>query len=247
MSIFALMVTRNEADRYLDLALAALTLSVDGVFVYDDQSTDNTVDVARSYGAWTTTRPDSVPQFLDHEGRFRQAAWNAFCETTVPEIGDWVLAVDADELVVADGDAKEILASNTDDGGAWNIRIPETFDLRDGVPYVRTDGYWGSIMGTRFFAFQPGGVFRDRPMASGSEPTFVPNTRRVLEKFWLLHLGYAKEEDRVAKYERYSTRTGHGDSHVASIIQPPTLRRWDGPSIALASTTPDDLSMGTST
>ena len=237
MSIFALMVTRNEADRYLRRALSALHPAVDGIFVYDDQSTDDTIDVARHYGAWTATRPDNVPRFLDHEGRFRQAAWEKFCETAVPEVGDWVLAVDADELVVADGNAKDILASATDHLGAWNIRIPETFDIRDGVPYVRTDGYWGSIMGTRFFAYQPNGTFADRPMASGSEPTFVPPVRRVLERFWLLHLGYAKAEDRVAKHQRYSTRTGHGDSHVASIIRPPTLRRWDGPSIEQASST----------
>ena len=237
MRIHALMVTKDEAGRYLDLVLEALRPAVHGLFVYDDQSMDATVAIARSHASYVAVRPNHVPAFLEHEGRFRQAAWDAFCEMVVPEVGDWILAIDADELVVALGDPADVLQQGAREATrrgdlARLIRIPEVFDVRNGAPYVRLDGFWGRIQGTRFFAYKPGGVFADRPMASGSEPLYVnAGVGQILEGFWLLHLGYARKEDRVEKYRRYSERSGHGDTHVASILRDPDLARWNGPSI----------------
>ena len=225
------MCARDEADRYLDLSLSALCPAVDEVFVYDDQSTDRTVEVARHHAAHVVIRPNAVPAFLEHEGRFRQAAWDAFCATIVPQPGDWVLAVDADEIVLAEGDPKAVLRSGAV-GVARGIKIPEVFDVRDGTPYIRLDGQWGKIIGSRFFAYQHGGVFADKAMASGSEPTYVVGVnRQMLEGFWLLHLGYANPRDRAEKYARYSMRPGHADTHVASIVKEPDLARWNGPTV----------------
>jgi glycosyltransferase involved in cell wall biosynthesis len=231
------MVTKNEADRYLGLALSALRPVVDEVFVFDDISSDTTVSIAEEHGCVCTSRHPTGPSFLEHEGRFRQMAWDVFEAALEPEIGDWILAIDADEIVTAIGNPRELLleaaeASNGRGELARQIPIPEVFDVRDGVPFVRLDGYWGKIVGTRFFAYQPNGKFSERAMASGSEPLYIrPYIGPIVEGFWLLHLGYARKADQIAKSQRYTERVGHSDAHVASILKEPRLAKWTGPSI----------------
>lgn len=237
MKIFGLMVTKNEAGRYLDLALSYLRPVVDELFVFDDGSSDTTVRIAEHRGCTVASRHPSGPPFMVHEGKFRQMAWEVFEQAIEPEPGDWVLSVDADEIVLAVGDARELLletaaASNNLGELGRRVRIPEVFDVRDGVPYVRLDGWWGNLSGPRFFAYRPDGVFADRAMGSGSEPQYVRSLiGDFVEGFWLLHLGYASRVDRVAKYRRYSDRGGHNDKHVASILKDPELVPWSGPPI----------------
>jgi hypothetical protein len=40
-----------------------------------------------------------------------------------------------------------------------------------------------------------------------------------------MHYGYAREEDRQAKYDRYTSvlNNGHSSAHIQSILQLPTL------------------------
>lgn len=73
--IYSYMVTRNESSRYLDACLSWNLPHIDGLAVYDDHSTDDTVELARQHGAKATIRSDDVPSFMEHEGQFRQAAW----------------------------------------------------------------------------------------------------------------------------------------------------------------------------
>jgi glycosyltransferase involved in cell wall biosynthesis len=231
------MPTKNEAGRYLDLALSAARPVVDELFVFDDGSTDTTVRVAEGHGCLVASRHPTGPSFLEHEGKFRQMAWDVFEQAVEPEPGDWVLALDADEVVTAIGDPRELLleAAQVSNGRgelARKISIPEVFAIRDGHPYVRMDGWWGKIEGSRFFAYRRDGLFADKPMASGSAPTYIePETGGLIEGFWLLHLGYAKKEDQIAKYQRYSQRAGHGGHHVESILKEPRLAKWVGPSV----------------
>lgn len=241
--LLAYMVTRNEAGRYLDACLAWACGFVDAVSVYDDRSTDNTVEVAVSHQAPTLVRPEGVPSFVEHEGRFRAAAWAWFEEALAPEPGDWVLALDADEfLVCQDGVRSGVDAATeaADQQGANAVRlaVPEVFEVTAG-PFlagakVRTDGAWGTIAGTRLFRYRPGGIFRDRAMGCGAEPTYVADQAQWAVR-WpalsLLHLGYAHPADRQAKFIRYTSLANHGhnDAHVRSIVTPPTLAPWPGP------------------
>lgn len=205
----------------------------DGHFFYDDRSDDATLEVAIGHGCTVVQRPDDVPAFLEHEGRFRQAAWEAFERAMKPEPGDWVFSIDCDELLLENGAEPSIREQCEAARGhsALLVTIPECFGFdADGWPLVRTDGYWGTIRGTRLFSYRRGGRFADKAMGSGSEPGYASaGHRRRLEGVWLLHVGYARPEDRKAKHARYSVLSGHADSHVESIVREPTLKRWDGP------------------
>lgn len=231
------LVTRNEYSRWLDCCLFWNVPILDGVHVYDDQSRDATVAVADSHGCKVTRRPDGVPPLMVHEGRFREAAWRAFEAALEPEPGDFVLAFDADEFLVSLADEMDsvqqaCLQASEDGAVGIMLSIPEIFDLSDqGTrPSIRMDGYWPTIEGIRLFEWRPGGRFADLPLGSGSAPTYVSaGPINSIQGMWLLHYGYAVKADREEKYERYRAMPGHAPGHVASIVQEPVLRLWDGP------------------
>lgn len=233
MSIYSYMVVKNEADRYLDACLQWLVELVDGVAVYDDRSTDDTLSIALDNGACVDVRSLDVPSFTTHEGRFRQAAWNFMERTFSPCEDDWILTVDADEFLVGVQDeVSELQALTSSTASAIEFQIPEVFKLGDdGQPYVRTDGFWRSITGRRLFRWQPDGLIADRPMASGSAPTYVATAPAIRStSMFLLHYGYATAEDQLFKYRRYSELDhGHSSKHIESIVKPPRLEAWEGP------------------
>lgn len=242
------MVTKNEADRYLDACLDHGACFLDGLALYDDQSTDETVQLAGKHSVKWCTRTGDVPAFLEHEGRFRQAAWDWFEDVLSPEPGDWVLALDADEFLVAEDDIRarvNKLIEVAERRDAWSIRlrIPEVFDAelvgedpyprRLENPRIRTDGFWGKIAGTRLFRWEGGGRFRDKSMGCGAEPDYV-SKRSISEEssgVFLMHYGYAHPDDRATKHERYTTLIdhGHNNGHIQSIVQEPRLESWTGP------------------
>jgi glycosyltransferase involved in cell wall biosynthesis len=233
------MVVRNEAHRYLRSSLEALIDQVDEIFVFDDQSTDCTVDIVREYADVVGVRGNDTPTFMENESDFRQAALRALEFAMSPQYGDWILAIDADEFLVTTTLNEPVrismrkAISKAIYGNRMSVRvpIPEVFGWDDDIPLVRTDGFWGSIRGTRLYAWQPNGVFNGKPMASGSEPTYVEQSL-VSDEYCgvhLMHFGYANQKDVAEKFVRYSNNDGHNSSHVLSIVTNPTLARWPGP------------------
>src|ERR1700730_13908167 len=81
--------TRNEA-RHLARCLTAIRRFSE-VYVVDSQSTDSTVEVARALGA-------KVVQFHYHGGWPKKRQWAL---DSLPFENDWVLLLDADELLTA--------------------------------------------------------------------------------------------------------------------------------------------------
>ena len=87
LPVSVLIPVRNEA-RNLPRCLEALR-DVGEVFVLDSQSTDNTVEIARSYGA-------EVVQFHYPGGWPKKRQW---AMDTLPLAYDWILLLDADEVL----------------------------------------------------------------------------------------------------------------------------------------------------
>lgn len=238
MSLLAHLVARNEAGRYLDAALAALP--VDALHVYDDRSTDATVEIAREHGAMVGVRPEGAPSFLEHEGMFRQAAWLSFEKTLGPQQGDWVLAIDCDEFVVAQGGLRVVIdqaIAVAQDIGAVGVEmpIPEIWHYGEGQAWQRLDGFWGLLSAPRLFAYQAHGVFAEQVLACGSVPTYVRDGLISHETFGLAiaHLGYLDPADRLVKYKRYAGAGGHSRSHVESICKSAQLGAvgWQMPAV----------------
>lgn len=234
MKIFGLLCVRNETTRWLDETLRWNSQFLDEIFVYDDQSTDDTVALARLHGCAVVVRDDWDFPFLEDEGRFRQAGYEAFEMYSGVEKGDWVLALDADEFLVADDDerdALEHLAAVASAGGssATSFKVLEAFALEGATPLIRTDGFWDNIEALRFFEYHEGGRIPRRRLGCGSVPHNVsPNG--VASNARILHYGYVRPEDRRVKHERYRSivNNGHSSKHIDSIITPAALVPYRG-------------------
>lgn len=234
------MVAHNEVHRYLDSVLSALP--TDSVHLYDDCSTDDTVRVATKHGVQVSRRDtDRIPSFVQDEGAFRQAAWEAFERRLHPKEGDWVVALDCDEYLVGPGveqltGSNHAYLSNCPDG-TTHVQIPliEIWDVIK-APTVtpsrefleRTDGFWTGQQALRFVRYQKGMKFDLSSKNSGS----VPDKSKGCAfggsiGISLAHMGYAHEADRVSKHLYYSLVAGHGHNtdHINSIIRPPSLRK----------------------
>jgi glycosyltransferase involved in cell wall biosynthesis len=239
--IYAVMPVYNEVDRYLQSVLTHLLPLVDSAFVYDDQSTDDSFDMAADMGAEVRT---SISGFLEHEGKFRQEMWWEFERVMSPREGDWVLAIDADEYLTtqnADCTSASQLAIElmmtikaAEAAGHISVRlpVPEAFALENGVASVRIDGLWATVAGPRLFQYRPNGSFRQVPMGCGSEPSYVSaaGPGYMAHDMELLHVGYAHPDDVAAKYKRYTSLEAHGhnDAHIESIISQPVLHEYLG-------------------
>lgn len=261
MSVYALMVTHNAADRYLECALTHLKPHVEGILVFDDGSNDDTVNIARRFTPWVVSRPDHVPSFLEHEGRFREAAWAQLECSAYPEPGDWVLSVDSDEVLICHEPHLPKMPYRLRGLTGWaescgadavELTIPEAFAL-DPLR-IRVDAMWENIHTARLFAWRPDArwAFRDAedrlreqgtlpPVGDPARPGAMacpagpagdqPPVFAPFGSVQLIHLGYADAAGRSERYERYRTRRGHNPVHVESILSEPTLREWQGPPV----------------
>lgn len=222
--IFGVMVVRNEADRYLREAVASLRQVVDGLLVYDDGSNDRSREIAHAEGALVLRRPTTVPPMAEHEGRCREAAWK-LVNSLGPDLGDWVVSVDADEfLTTAYPDRRAAMLhaveqANEEGAFAIGFRVNEVYGWREDRPLVRIDGDWGSAKSIRMMRWGLSTAFQDIKVGSGSVPG---KAHRVLlaeaERTSLVHMGYARDKDRAERLAR----------HERNGSQRPKLVEWAG-------------------
>lgn len=228
MKLVANMVGHNEADRYLDEVLNHLKKIVDVIVFTDDCSTDDTPEIAQKHGAQVYHMEE--PTFTKNEGLLRSTAWSNLTQHVEP--GDWILAIDCDEKLWA-GDPKFNIYDlfNQNDFDVINVKF---FHMWNETQY-RVDKLWRPNNSTRLFKFFYGGQFHDRRLACGSEPTYVQTLLRrgrYMSESGLAmqHLGYMRDEDKQAKYDRYMTLDGgdfHQRAHIESIVdENPTLVDW---------------------
>lgn len=224
--IYGLMVARNEEGRYLEESLKRLSNQVDKIIFTDDCSTDGTPDIARKYAEVYST---SENLFIKHEGQLRSEAWSNLSKHAKP--GDWVVAIDADEKIYTldNSSIEETLKMSPYD--VVNVRRYEMWNSEG----YRVDKMWAPHNTMRIFRYNHGGVYLDKVLACGSEPVYVMQWVRN-RNFWLesgiimQHLGYLRDEDKEAKYERYTTIDNgkfHNINHINSIKdQSPVLIPW---------------------
>lgn len=233
MTVFSMTVGYNEADRYLEQMLRHTRHIVDKMFFFDDQSTDDTFEIAQEYADAAVRRLDSEAGFMDDEGLFRQAAWNCFERVLQPQTGDWVFVIDCDQFPVStcSQSARACLENALCIEGQTNgicLTIPEVFAIDDdGTPLIRTDGLWAHIFAPRIVPYKPGAQFKTGRFGVPGVPSYAQAGPWVSEKnLVVLHYGYARYEDQATKYWRYVNQPGHSQNHIRSIIQPPTLEPW---------------------
>lgn len=224
--IYAQMIGRNESSRFLEDVLQKLSTQVDRIIFTDDCSDDNTLEIAGKYAEVFQT---PSPMFTEHEGRLRALAWGnleKFAKT-----GDWIIAIDCDEKLFHTENIEIASVLSRSEFDVVNVRF---YHMWNNDQY-RVDKLWAPNNSSRVFRFVSGGGFLNRKLACGSEPTYVRDWINR-KNFWInsnlvmQHLGYLRDEDKQAKFERYSNIDRgefHNIDHINSIVdENPVLIDW---------------------
>ncbi len=210
----------------METILARLVNQVDEIVVTDDASTDNTPEIAESYGAHVYRLKNNL--FTTNEGQLRQIAWNNFSKHA--DIGTWSLCIDADEMFYPSRNIDQWLAQDR-----YTVLGVVFYHMWNETHY-RVDKAWKPTLSSRLFRYRGPGIFKQSALASGSEPSYVAEEIRKGNMyphtgFKMKHLGYLRDEDKQAKYERYMELDKgefHSLNHLRSILDPnPTLALWE--------------------
>lgn len=216
MHLIASLIVRNEADRYLGLCLDHLHEFCDGIRVYDDFSTDETAELARSYRRTQVLSADRA-SFYEHEGNARQRALDWALESMPTH----VLNIDADEFI-EDGPALRKLIERSPNL-SWRLCMEEVWQACDERLHVRMDGGWRPYQAMMLWSTaQKFGRMQNKQLACGRTPQGA-GARSEATGISVLHFGWACEADRQARYDRYVEKDGgrfHASAHLASIMWP---------------------------
>jgi (heptosyl)LPS beta-1,4-glucosyltransferase len=187
--ISAVINTLNE-ETHLALALASIESWVDEIVVVDMHSDDSTVDIAREFGAKV---------FFHERMGFADPA-RAFALEQAQ--GDWILILDADEVVPPA--LSKTLLGIAQDGEADVVKIPRLNYLL-GAPLMHSG--WGPDQDAHFRFFRKGSLQTTATVHNYLHP--IPNARIRTLKYEpglaLVHFNYLDSEDFIERLNRYTT------------------------------------------
>jgi glycosyltransferase involved in cell wall biosynthesis len=222
------MLVRNEAGRYLERVLEQMRLICDKLIVLDDCSTDDTPEICRAYGAEVFYSDRSY--WGTNELRQRKFLWEL--ATHEAKDGDWILCLDADEIIPSINLLLEKIKQAEQlgcDGLGFNL-----YDMWDENHY-RDDALWNAhtrdwVMCVRY---DPKKDYRWRQtkLHCGRFPVNACN-KVGSTGLAIQHWGWSRPEDRKAKYLRYMRADPEGKNgsllQYASILdKEPHLVRFE--------------------
>lgn len=182
MTLSVIIITKNEAAHIL--ACLESVAFADEFIVVDSGSTDDTVELARQFGARVEVTPD-WPGFGPQKNRALNLA-----------TGDWVLSIDADERVTPEL-AEEIKAVLAKPGAqAYEIARLSAFCGR----FIRHSGWWPDYV---LRLFRRGSArFSD---AAVHERVLLDEGKPLKLRHHFIHYPYANLDALIAKVNRYSS------------------------------------------
>jgi len=221
------MLVRNEADRWLVQACNQLHIICDQVYIIDDKSTDNTVNILKQY---PFILYESAKQWweideLKQRKKLFNMLWMAAKE------GDVILILDADELVSHPKKVREILTGNN--SKVFGFRL---YDMWSDTHY-RDDQYWYAHYHFWPMAIRKGitenFTWNEQGLHCGRFPNnFHIDIHSMTTKgLKIKHMGWSTPKDREQKYKRYMAIDPDGKYGILeqylSILDPdPALRRF---------------------
>jgi glycosyltransferase involved in cell wall biosynthesis len=203
------MTVRNEEHRYLRRVLESACLYIDDAVIIDDASTDNTALLCESVlrGIPHTIIRNEESKFCN-EWELRRQQW----DETVKNNPDWILFLDADEMF-ENGFAGGVKAlTDTPDCYLYSFRLYDFWDMNR----YRDDELWRAHHYYRPFMLRYKSdfeyLFAERSQHCGRMPYNVFQLPNRLSEFRVKHFGWAKEEDRIIKFNRYMLLDPNGEN-----------------------------------
>jgi glycosyltransferase involved in cell wall biosynthesis len=198
--IAAMLRIKNEA-RWLEEVLASVRPICSDTFVFDDNSTDETVAIAQRAGADVIR---STHKTLD-ESRDK----NELLARVLESKPDWILCIDGDEVLEPTGPAK-IIQHIVGAPHAWAFTLKIVY-LWDDPDHVRVDGIYGNFRRPSLFRVTDArsGLMKFRTTDGAANfhcsnaPEFhIQNSSPADVR--LKHYGYIERAMRLAKYDWYN-------------------------------------------
>ncbi|HBT17678.1 MAG TPA: glycosyl transferase family 2 [Firmicutes bacterium] len=229
-TLLAMMVVKNEANRYLLPVLNHLADYVDGIVILDDASTDQTPELCRSHKKVLRFQQLEQSLFEQDEAALRKILW----EMTVGLAPTWILALDADEIFETRIIKELPYLIHQED---FDLITFPAYHFWGDLGHYRIDHYWNPALSriACLYRYQGNLTYHwtSRRLHCGRFPQEAYLAPRRLSNIRLLHLGYAAKKEHSQKYKRYLSLDPQGKfcplSHYQSILNPkPCLRKWNG-------------------
>ena len=206
--IAGMLRVKNES-RWIKQVIESISELCDaGIFVLDDNSTDNTRELCREAGAPVYMREFCPGIGLD-EARDKNWLMDQIVRFHEP---NWILCIDGDEELEPNGAEKIRAAIRDASMESFTLRVPYLWDSPD---QWRVDGIYRDVR--RHSIFRPRSQYRFKSLYSGAKQPVHTGLHCSNSPLWqmspetcgnldvaLLHYGYMYQEDRVRKYHWYN-------------------------------------------
>ena len=222
------MIMRNEADRYLRRVLEHARQYVDNVVIIDDASSDDTVSVCRDI---LKDIPFTLIELQDSQFQDEYVLRKRQWEETIKTDPDWILVLDADEIFEDRIISEVTNLINQTETDLYCFRLYDFWDEE----HYREDQFWQAHIYYRPFLIRclPGFPYRWRetPQHCGRLPENILDLPYTNSSLRVKHLGWAREEDRRAKYDRYlqldpGAVFGNLNQYKSILDSNPNLIKW---------------------
>ncbi len=223
------MIVHNEGDRYLKPVLEHAKKYITNAVIIDDASTDNTIEVCKkALEGIPLTLIENKKSLFSNEVNLRKLQF----EETIKTNPDWILVLDADEIFEDKfkDEVKELIANENAD--AYYFRLYDFWDENN----YREDQYWSAHMSYRPFLirYKPEiqYTWKETAQHCGRLPLNINEYPVSISHLRLKHYGWAREDDRKSKYERYQTldpdaKYGWKEQYESILDKTPHLVKWE--------------------
>ena len=223
-----MLLMKNEERHFLREMLDSASKYCDNFVILDDNSTDNSFEIAKSYKNVEIIKKTIGESFIQNESRPRYELFNLTMQTN-PE---YIIALDADEILDQNGERniRELIRSNA----TYDWFSFEFNHFWWDTKHVRMDGYWNPPKGPRMFRYDKNVNYnwRNTILHCGSIPQEVLQKQGTYSGFRIKHYGYAKSPAEIkAKQDFYLEKDPQGKlcfmSHYLSMTDKnPVLKEW---------------------
>lgn len=190
MRFVGLMMVKNEGQ-WMERAIKSQHFC-ERIIVLDDHSTDNTVEICKSFS--------NVDVITNPSERYEEGAVRTLLLDASRKYNpDWVACIDGDESFGNDTwpNVQEFI-KNSDS----NVIMFRSVTLYGDENVVRTDGWWGDCWRIRLYKPPVTSAFKPMHECVPEMPwTWVKN-----DQLYILHYGYVSKSERAWKHDYYMSR-----------------------------------------